>query len=73
MATGDLEPGPPFDRSTVDGRRAEVAYLDALSDIERDQYDRGHRYVTVNPEITPEREAHLARQLADLNVNATDS
>lgn len=62
-----------FDRSTAEGRRAEMAYLDNLSDAERDAYDREHRYVTANPATTPEREARLAEQLADLNATATDA
>lgn len=63
----------PFDRSTAEGRRAEMAYLDSLSDAERNAYDPGHRYVTANPATTPEREARLAEQLANINATVTDA
>jgi hypothetical protein len=50
-----------------------MAYLDSLTDAERDAYNPGHRYVTANPATTPQREALIAEQLADLNATATDT
>ncbi len=48
-----------------------MAYLDSLSDDEQKSYDRGHRYITANPMTTPEREARLAQQLAEINTTIT--
>jgi hypothetical protein len=73
MADRGNRPAPVFDRATAEGRRAEMAYLDNLDEAELDAYDRGHRYVTANPATTPEREAHLAKQLADINTSVTDA
>jgi hypothetical protein len=53
-----------FDRSTAEGRRAEMAYLDGLSDEELADWDPGHRYVTRNPE-SPDRRAAMLEGLAD--------
>ena len=56
---------PRFDRSTVDGRRAEMAYLDGLSDEQLAADDPGHRYVTRNPAETPRQRAVLLQRLAE--------
>lgn len=73
MACQESRRNISFDRSTVEGRRAEMAHLDSLTDDELDGYDPGHRYVTANPATTPEREARIAEHLADLNATATDA
>ena len=54
-----------FDRTTVEGRLAEMAYLDGLTDEELAAIDPGHRYVTRNPSETPEERAALLRRLAE--------
>lgn len=54
-----------FDRSTVEGRLAEMAYLDGLTDEEVAEHDPGHRYVTRNPAETPEQRAVLLRRLTE--------
>ena len=54
-----------FDRSTVEGRLAEMAYLDGLTDEEVADLDPGHRYVTRNPAETPEQRTALLRRLAE--------
>ncbi len=56
---------PQFDRSTVEGRLAEMAYLDGLSDEELAAADSGHRYVTRNPAETPQQRAVLLERLGD--------
>ena len=61
-STGDE---PQFDRSTAEGRRAELVYLDSLSDGELIELDPGHRYVTRNPVELPEQRALLLQRLAD--------
>lgn len=59
------EDAPRFDRSTVEGRRAEMAYLDGLSDEQLAATDSGHRYVTRNPVETPQQRAVLLKRLAE--------
>ena len=54
-----------FDRTTVEGRLAEMAYLDGLTDEELAGTDPGHRYLTRNPSETPEERAVLLRRLAE--------
>ena len=54
-----------FDRSTAEGRRAEMAYLDGMSDAELVDWDPGHRYVTRNPAESPEQRAAMLARLAD--------
>ena len=63
MASSDRPVALTFDRSTAEGRRAEMAYLDSLSDDERAAFEPGHRYVTANPRTTSQRETLLAQQL----------
>lgn len=46
-------------------RRAEMAYLDGLSDEELADWEPGHRYVTRNPEESPERRAAMLEGLAN--------
>lgn len=73
MADTGRRPVPSFDRTTAEGRRAEMAYLDSLDEAEFNAYDPGHRYVTANPATTPEREAHLAKRLAEVDASVTDA
>ncbi len=54
-----------FDRSTVEGRLMEMAYLDGLTDEEVADLDPGHRYITRNPAETPEQREVLLERLAD--------
>ena len=54
-----------FDRSTVEGRRAEMAYLESLSDADLADWDRDHRYVTRNPAESPEQRAAMLERLAE--------
>ena len=54
-----------FDRSTIEGRLAEMADLDSLSDEQVADLDLGHRYVTRNPAETPEQRAALLQRLTD--------
>jgi len=56
---------PRFDRSTVEGRLAEMAYLDGLSDEQLAAADPGHRYVTRHPAETPQQRAVLLQRLAE--------
>ncbi|MCP5028997.1 MAG: hypothetical protein GY929_22210 [Actinomycetia bacterium] len=64
MGTG-IESESEFDRTTAAGRRAEMAYLDSLTDGELAEVDPGHRYVTQNPAETPDQRAVLLKRLAD--------
>ncbi len=73
MADKEGKSEPPFDRATVAGRRAEMAYLDQMSDEERASYDPGHCYVHANAATSAEREALLAAQLADVNSTIADA
>ena len=73
MVSRDSKGNPQFDRSTAEGRQAEMAHLDSLTEAERAAYDPGHRYVTANPATSPEREARLGEQLADLNATTADA
>ena len=73
MTNRDSRRDDSFDRSTVAGRQAEMEHLDGLSDTERDTFDPGHRYVTANPSTTPDREARLAQQLADISATGVDA
>lgn len=54
-----------FDRSTVEGRLTEMAYLDGLTDEEVADLDPGHRYITRNPAETPEQREVLLERLAE--------
>lgn len=56
---------PRFDRSTVEGRLAEMSFLDGLSDEQLASTDPAHRYVTRNPAETPQQRAVLLDRLAD--------
>ena len=54
-----------FDRSTPEGRRAEMAHLDSLTDDELLATEPGHRYITRNPSETPQQRALLLQRLAE--------
>ena len=56
---------PRFDRSTVEGRLAEMAYLDGLGEEQLAAADPGHRYITRNPAETPQQRAVLLQRLAE--------
>ena len=54
-----------FDRSTVEGRLAEMSYLDGLTEEQVADLDPGHRYITRNPAETPEQREVLLDRLAE--------
>ncbi|MCB0993723.1 MAG: hypothetical protein KDB21_01435 [Acidimicrobiales bacterium] len=62
------EPGrkdPRFDRRTVEGRLAEMAWLDDLGQGEAEAVWPGHRYVTRNPAESAQQRAVLLARLAE--------
>jgi len=54
-----------FERSTAEGRLAEMAYLDSLTDEQLAGLDPDHRYVTRNPAETSQQRAVLLQRLTE--------